>query len=99
MKTDDIGKLTSDLAPHQTVEQRHQSKPAHTAENQARLDAAITKRGWHPSPVEVLNGERLTDGHHTYAAARDRGVTVLPVRHYRRVKKQDGGYKISPAGS
>lgn len=86
MKTEDIGKLTSDLEPHLTVEQRYRRKPRD--ETQARLDKAIAKQGWHPSPVEVLNGERLTDGHHTYAAARERGVSHLPVRHYQRPKKR-----------
>jgi hypothetical protein len=85
MKTEDIGKLTSDLEPHLTVEQRYQSKTADAT--QAQLDKAIAKQGWHPSPLEVLNGERLTDGHHTYAAARARGVSHLPVRHYQRATR------------
>jgi len=82
MKTEDVGKLLSDLGEAgETVEQRYRRKPF---VGQEQLNRVIAKHGWHPTPLEVLNGNLLTDGHHRYAAARQHGVDLLPVRHWQR---------------
>lgn len=81
MSTSIVGQMQSDLEPSMTVEQRYQKrlgKPDSHQRDMQGLHDTVSREGWHPDPLEI-KVTTLTDGHHRYAEARNRGIDQLPV--------------------
>lgn len=82
MHVSDVGKLKSANDWGMTMEQSYAARHNPASPRQRAITESMAAEGWHPDkPLVVANGDTGHDGHHRYYAARDTGISQIPVHH------------------